>query len=63
MKMKTIALWMAGDAAFLSLPSASACTGITLTTSGNARVVARTIEWGGTNLNSQYVIVPRGYQQ
>ncbi|WP_072529658.1 linear amide C-N hydrolase [Bacteroides ilei] len=63
MKMKTIALWMAGVAAFLSLPSASACTGITLTTSGNARVVARTIEWGGTNLNSQYVIVPRGYQQ
>ena len=25
--------------------------------------MARTIEWGGSDLNSQYVIVPRGYEQ
>ncbi len=42
---------------------ADACTGITLTTADNSTVVARTIEWGGTNLNSEYVIVPRGYTE
>ena len=26
-------------------------------------ILARTIEWGGSDLNSQYVIVPRGYAQ
>ncbi len=43
--------------------TAEACTGITLTAKDNAHVVARTIEWGGSELNSQYVIVPRGYSQ
>lgn len=38
---------------------ATACTGITLKSKDSTTVVARTIEWGGTNLNSQYVIVPR----
>lgn len=63
MKSRMIALWMAGLAAFLSSSPADACTGITLTTSNKTCVVARTIEWGGTNLHSQYVVVPRGYQQ
>lgn len=40
-----------------------ACTGITLRTANGVSVVARTIEWGGSNLNSRYVIVPRGYTQ
>ena len=26
-------------------------------------ILARTIEWGGSDLNSQYVVVPRGYEQ
>lgn len=42
---------------------AKACTGITLKTQKGTTVVARTIEWGGSYLNSQYVIVPRGYKQ
>lgn len=42
---------------------ADACTGITLTAKDSARIVARTIEWGGSELNSQYVVVPRGYVQ
>ncbi len=42
---------------------ADACTGITLKTADGTPVVARTIEWGGSNLNSRYVIVPRGYIQ
>ena len=47
----------------LSLRTASACTGITLRSEDGAYVLARTIEWGGSNLNSKYVIVPRGYKQ
>lgn len=49
--------------AALSIPSAWSCTGITLTVKDGSKIVARTIEWGGSNLNSQYVIVPRGYEQ
>ena len=43
--------------------SSEACTGITLTSKDGSHVVARTIEWGGSKLNSQYVVVPRGYTQ
>ena len=32
---------------------AEACTGITLVSKDGARVLARTIEWGGSNLNSR----------
>ena len=42
---------------------AAACTGITLTSGDGAHVYARTIEWGGSDLNSRYVVVPRGYSQ
>lgn len=54
---------MALAMAFQTLQEANACTGITLTAKDSARIVARTIEWGGSELNSQYVIVPRGYVQ
>ena len=47
---------------FLPLQDAGACTGISLKARDDSPVYARTIEWGGSNLNSQYVIVPRGYQ-
>lgn len=48
----------------LLLPrEAEACTGITLTARDSARIVGRTIEWGTDELNSLYVIVPRGYRQ
>ena len=40
-----------------------ACTGITLESGDSCTVVARTIEWGGSDLNSVYVVVPRGYEQ
>lgn len=42
---------------------AEACTGITLRAADGVCIVARTIEWGGSNLNSRYVVVPRGYAQ
>ena len=43
--------------------SADACTGITLNTTDGRMVVARTIEWAGSDLHSRYVVVPRGYRQ
>lgn len=43
--------------------TADACTGITLKAKDGSTIVARTIEWGGTNLNSKYVVVPRGHSQ
>ena len=43
--------------------TSEACTGITLKAKDGSYIVARTIEWGGSYLNSQYVIVPRGHQQ
>lgn len=46
-----------------SLQKSTACTGISLTSRDSSHVVARTIEWGGSNLNSLYVVVPRGYEQ
>ena len=42
---------------------ADACTGITLTAKDGTCILSRTIEWGGSELNSQYLVVPRGYQQ
>ena len=43
--------------------NAYACTGITLKSRDGNTVLARTIEWGGSDLNSRYAIVPRGYTQ
>lgn len=43
--------------------SAEACTGISLTAADGSYFQARTIEWGGTNLNSMYVVVPRHFAQ
>ena len=42
---------------------AYACTGITLKSQDGSTVLARPIEWGGSDLNSRYAIVPRGYAQ
>ena len=42
---------------------ATACTGITLRSADGACIPARTIEWGGSDLNSRHVIVPRGHKQ
>lgn len=44
-------------------PNAQACTGITLHTTANEPVTARTIEWAGNDLESRYAVVPRGYTQ
>ena len=46
-------------AALTPLP-ASACTGIAVTAKDGTRLLARTIEWKGGNLNSKLIIMPRG---
>ena len=56
-------LGMMAMCAILPRGKSEACTGITLHAKDGATVVARTIEWGGSELNSQYVVVPRGYAQ
>lgn len=48
-----IAFWGGFGAVF-------ACTGISLKAADSSLVVARTIEWGESELHSEYVIVPRG---
>ncbi len=50
-------------ASMLVFHNSEACTGITLRSADGATVLARTIEWGGSYLSSQYVVVPRGYEQ
>lgn len=47
----------------MAAPSGNACTGITLRVADSTAILARTIEWGGSDLNSRYVVVPRGYRQ
>lgn len=55
---------MAVAAVFAAFPNISeACTGITLQSGDGTYVLARTCEWGGSYLDSRYVVVPRGYTQ
>ena len=64
MKQKlSITLWVVLTLITFFPRELKACTGITLRAKDGSRIVARTIEWGGSNLNSQYVVVPRGYKQ
>ena len=42
--------------------SLQACTGLSLQAKDGAYIQARTIEWGESDLPSEYVIIPRGRQ-
>ena len=50
-------------AIFFGTGHSNACTGITLEAGDGSHILARTIEWGGSDLHSNYVIVPRGHTQ
>ena len=63
MKKRQIILTLVTAALLGTAQSADACTGITLKSQDGHTIVARTIEWGGSDLNSRYVVVPRGYRQ
>ena len=43
-------------------PVAHACTGIAVNAADGTRLLARTIEWKGGNLNSKLIIMPRGHK-
>ncbi len=59
MKSLTIILFLL----FLSIHfNLKACTGLSLQAKDGAYVLARTIEWGESDLPSEYVIIPRGQQ-
>ena len=59
--LKKRVLLLCGIALFAAAPSSEACTGITLKSKDGSTVLARTCEWGGSNLESRYVIVPRNH--
>ncbi|MBO8471427.1 MAG: choloylglycine hydrolase family protein [Bacteroidetes bacterium] len=61
LKIKAFALAIL--ALMLTGNRAGACTGITLKAKDGSIVLARTCEWGGSNLESRYVIVPRSHTQ
>lgn len=46
-------------ASAMGVSQAAACTGISLSTTNNEYVQARTIEWGESDLKSKLVVVPR----
>ena len=57
----TLSILLLGLAGLFTSQPTNACTGITLKSKDGTTIVARTIEWGGSDLKSQYIIVPRGY--
>lgn len=61
MKTKSHAIVVAAILAAMSFPKAEACTGISLKTKDGDVVMARTIEWSGSDMNAYYVVVPKGH--
>ena len=61
--MNKIKFFMTLAICLSTLQSANACTGITLKSKDGATIVARTIDWSGTEMNNMYTIVPRGHSQ
>ncbi len=61
MKTKSHAIVVAAILAAMSFPKAEACTGISLKTKNGDVVMARTIEWSGSDMNAYYVVVPKGH--
>ena len=59
--MKTVKLIMSSMSLLLSgLAGVEACTGISFHAADGSFVVARTIEWAGGTLKSEYTAIPRG---
>ena len=49
--------------AIATIQSANACTGITLTAADKSFVLARTVDWSGSEMDNLYVISPRGHTE
>ena len=63
MQKKNLIFSLAMIMTLTSATVADACTGITLKSKDNGVVVARTIEWGESEMENLYVIVPRNHIQ
>ncbi len=57
---KTAFCFLISTMLLLSSVPAPACTGISFSTQDGTQMQARTIEWGGYNLNSKLIVLPRG---
>lgn len=57
MKKSILALFFASCFSY----AANACTGISLSTTNDDHIQARTIEWGHNDLNSKLIVSPRDY--
>ena len=55
-----VSIALAAILLFAGQPVSHACTGIMLRAEDGSVILARTIEWGDSELPSRYVIVPRG---
>ena len=49
--------------AIVTINTAHACTGITLTAGDKSFITARTVDWSGAKMNNMYVISPRGHTE
>lgn len=47
----------------VTINTANACTGITLTAGDKSFITARTVDWSGAKMNNMYVISPRGHTE
>ena len=63
MKKEFVCSLVASTLVGLSPTPTMACTGISAKAKDGAQVMARTIDWGGSEVNNLYAIVPRGHQQ
>ncbi len=61
MKRYLIHIVMFALAVGANIQNSVACTGISLQAMDGSQVVARTIEWSGSKLLNDYVVVPRGH--
>ncbi len=59
---KLLSLTLATLLVTASWTPGNACTGIAITATDGTKILARTIEWKGGNLNSKLIIMPRGME-
>ncbi len=60
MKKSILSVCCAAALLLAQMPSVWACTGIAFAAQDGSRLQARTIEWGGYDLNSRLIVLPRG---
>ena len=59
--LRTAVLTTAATLGLWAMNPAEACTGISLRSKDGAKVIGRTMEWGGFYMESHLMVVPRGY--